>query len=244
MPRGGASAAAGAAALAVALAAAAPALAQSAAAPQAGGAGASPIQVPSPILTIDQDRLFADSAWGRRVLAEIERRSAALAAENRRIEAALVAEERALTDRRGKLPPEQFRQQAAAFDEKVQRLRNEQDGKTRAIAQMRDSERQAFFGHIEGVLSNVVRQRGAVAILDRRAVFLSADAIDVTDESIAGIDAALGDGAGLAADPSAPAAAPPAAPDTAEDPPAEQDVPALELPAAPDRGGAGAPSDR
>ena len=56
-------------------------------------------------------------------------------AENRRIEAELTAEERTLTEIRDDLSPVQFRARAAAFDEKVQRLRREQDEKARALGQ-------------------------------------------------------------------------------------------------------------
>ena len=54
----------------------------------------------SPVLTIDSERMFRESAFGRRVSAEIEARSIELAAENREIEAALEAEERELTEQR------------------------------------------------------------------------------------------------------------------------------------------------
>lgn len=152
------------------------------------------VEVPSPVLTIDQDRLFLESQWGRRVQEEIEARSAALAAENRQIEAALVAEERQLTERRRTLPPAQFRPLAEAFDLKVQRLRAEQDAKTRQLSRLREEARRQFYATVGEILGDLVRDRGAVAILDRRAIFLSADAIDVTDESIARIDGVIGDG--------------------------------------------------
>ena len=149
----------------------------------------------------------------------IENASAALAAENRQIEAALSAEERSLTERRAKLTPEQFRAEADAFDEKVVGIRNAQDAKSRSIGQQRDGERQKFFAAAFPFIGQVLRQRGAVAILDSRAVFLSADAIDVTDELIARLDDGLGAGP-AATDAPPPADAPqsggsPTAPDAA-----------------------------
>ena len=65
-----------------------------------------PGAVVSPILTVDQEDLFTQSAFGRRIRAELEEASRALAAENRRMEAELTAEERTLTDRRGSLSVE------------------------------------------------------------------------------------------------------------------------------------------
>ena len=192
-------------ALAIALAVAGPASAQ--------GAGPS-----SPILTIDQERLFAETRFGESARAEVERRSGELAAENRRIEAELMEEERALTALRATLDPAAFRQRADAFDQKVQRLRAEQDEKAREVTGLRDMQRAAFFGRIGPILAEVVETRGAVAILDRRAILVSVPGIDITDEAIRRIDAALGDEGEArppAASPVEPSAPPPqAAPST------------------------------
>ena len=60
---------------------------------------------------------------------------------------------------------------------------------------MLDAERQKFFKAAFPVLGEMLRKRGAVAILDARAIFVSAEAIDVTDDLIAELDAALKSGA-------------------------------------------------
>lgn len=151
-------------------------------------------RIQSPILTLDQDRLFAETLWGKRAEARIEAASAELAAENRRIEAELTAEEKALTERRATMPAEDFRAAADAFDAKVTEIRRAQDAKARAIGQMQDAERQRFYGAALPVMGEVLRSRGAVAVLDSRAIFLAADVIDVTGEMVARIDAALGAG--------------------------------------------------
>ena len=141
-------------------------------------------QQASPILTIDQDRLFAETRLGEEALAELERQAQDLAAENAEIEARLIAEEKDLTERRAELPADEFRALADAFDERVQRLRAEQDQKTRALTRNRDDARAAFFNEIAVILSEIVREQGALVVIDRRDVFLSADRIDITDEAI------------------------------------------------------------
>ena len=166
------------------------------------------ITVPSPILTIDQERLFAETQLGRRSSAEIAAAAAALAEENRRIEDDLRAEEISLTERRAMMSADEFSALADAFDEKVQTLRAEQDAKARALAEREAEARQSFFVEVGEILSDIVREEGAVAILDRRDVFLSADRIDITDEAIARINdaAEADDGATPAAqDPGTPA---------------------------------------
>ena len=58
---------------------------------------------PVPVLTLDFERLFDNTLWGKRIVADMARDSAALNAENTRIADDLIAEEKSLTDRRSKL---------------------------------------------------------------------------------------------------------------------------------------------
>jgi Skp family chaperone for outer membrane proteins len=166
-------------------------------------------QVQSPILILDVDRLLAETQFGRRLAADIQAQGEALAQENRRIEGELTAEERSLTERRPTMDPEAFREEADAFDVRVQRIRDERDAKQRALEAAVAAGRDQFLQAATPVFWQLMLDSGAVAILDRREVFLSANAIDVTDEAIQAIDAAIGPG------PSGPAPAP-----RTEEPPA------------------------
>jgi len=151
----------------------------------------------SAILTIVPDRLFAETKAGRAAEAKLEAASQTLMTENRRIEAELEGEERDLTARRDTVPTTDFRQMADAFDAKAERIRGEQDAKSRRITRMREEERQIFFKAAVPVLASLMQEEGAKAILDRSSVFLSFDLIDVTDRAIARVDAELGDGTAL-----------------------------------------------
>ena len=149
----------------------------------------------SSILTIQPDRLFSESAFGRRVAQEIEAEGAVLTAENRRIEADLRAEEQLLAERRQTMEPAAFRILADAFDEKVQETRRLQEQKLREIKIIGESGRRDFFLISLPILQQVMRETGAGAILEQSTVFLSADSADITDLAISRIDAVLGDGA-------------------------------------------------
>jgi len=149
----------------------------------------------APILTLNDEQLFDDSAWGARAEAETEAAAAELTAENRRIEARLLAEEKSLTDRRPGMDPAAFRAEADAFDERVTGIRRAQDLKARAVSRLREAERRAFFSAAVPILSEVMRKHGAVAILDARAIFLADSQIDVTAEVVALADQRLGPGA-------------------------------------------------
>jgi len=165
-------------------------------------------RVISPILTIDRDRLFSESAFGQRVSRELEAASSAMAAETRRIEAALEEEERSLTEQRATLEPEAFRELASAFDEKVQSLRRERETAEDNLRRQIETAQGDFFERIGPILGAIVRERGAVLIVDRRAILLTAADIDITDEAIARSDAVLGDGDGAVPAPVQPEADP------------------------------------
>ncbi|MBL3704134.1 OmpH family outer membrane protein [Sulfitobacter sp. BDSS02] len=149
------------------------------------------------ILTISSERLFNDSAFGKRIDREIETEGEALAEENNRIAAELTAEEHELTEKRADMDPETFRELADAFDEKVQKIRGEQDHKTRVLAEKNDKARAIFLNAVRPILAEVMRESGAGVILERSSVFLSANATDITDLAIERIDATIGDGSEL-----------------------------------------------
>ncbi|SLN33925.1 Outer membrane protein (OmpH-like) [Pseudoruegeria aquimaris] len=169
-------------------------------APVAGPAVAQSLGVPvgqppaSAILTIDQEALFASSLFGQRVQREAEEAARELSEENSVIQRALEAEELQLTRQRSQMDPEAFRALADAFDTKVQETRALQEQKSRDIARTVELERQQFLQRALPALSDIVRERNAVAILEIGSVFLSAESIDVTREAVARINADIGDG--------------------------------------------------
>ncbi|PIE08582.1 MAG: hypothetical protein CSA74_01565 [Rhodobacterales bacterium] len=160
-----------------------------------GAAAQEPARAVSPIVILDRDALFARTLYGQRINREIESASTAMATETREIEAALEEEERALTEQRATLTPEAFRARAAAFDQKVQALRSEREALEADFLAQIEAARNDFFARIGPVLGQLVRDRGAVVIIDRRAVLLAAADIDITTEAVGRIDATLGDGA-------------------------------------------------
>ncbi len=154
--------------------------------------GAQELGVPVlPILTIDVDRVFSSTITGQRISAAISTSVAELSAENRRIEGELAAEELALTETRKTMSAEEFKPLADAFDQKVQKIRAEQEAKERRLQKLQEAETQEFLATVAPVLSSLGNKYGAVVILDRRNVLLAADGVDITDEAIERIDQAL-----------------------------------------------------
>lgn len=150
--------------------------------------------VRSPILTIDSERLYRDSAFGQRVLSEIDAQTTQLTDDNRRLEAELEAEEQVLTEQRADLEPDAFRSLADAFDARVEVIRRDREAQSRSIAALLEENRDRFLSSAAPVLELIMRDAGAAVILEQRSVFVSANAIDITDLAIARMDAVLGDG--------------------------------------------------
>ena len=152
-------------------------------------------QIQSPILTIDSERLYRESAFGQKAESDIEALGQALAQENERIANELEAEELALTEQRPNLSKEEFRELADAFDQRVQLIRREQDAKARDLNKQFEQARRDFLNRAAPVLETMMREAGAAVILEQRSVFLSATAIDITDAALARVNASIGDGA-------------------------------------------------
>lgn len=151
------------------------------------------------IVVLDRDVLYTNSLFGQRIRREIEAASQALSLENRRIEAALVAEEQVLTDQRGQMDPAAFRAMADEFDTRVEEIRQAQDVKGRALAQQAEQASQLFFEFAGPVLTDLAQRTGALVVLDRRTVLAAADQVDITLRAIAEVDRVVGAGPGLEA---------------------------------------------
>ena len=179
--------------------------------PVAAFAQALPQGIPqTAVVVLDREALYANSRFGQRVAQDIEAASTQLAAENRRIERELEAEERDLTERRATLDTDEFRTLATEFDTRVSEIRETQDAKARAIAQQGERAQQLFFERANPVLAELARETGALVILDRRFVLASADQVDITALALQRINEALGDGTGLVGEDAAPSARTPA----------------------------------
>ena len=158
--------------------------------------------LPAPqVLTLDQDRLYTDSLYGKAMEARTLAASLALAAENRKIEADLAAEEADLTQKRSVTATAAFQVLADAFDAKVEKLRAEQTAKATGLKTRNDADRKVFFQAAVPVLADLMRQMGAYAILNHDAVVLAFNAIDMTDRAIIALDDKLGDGSAVQSGP-------------------------------------------
>lgn len=152
----------------------------------------------APVLTVDQDRLYNETAWGKRAEAELEAESDKIAIENERLVQQLSEEEAELTELREKLDPSEFRKRAEAFDARATEIRRERAQVLQRLTARAEADRQAFFDAAFPIIGEVMQRRDAVAVLDHRTVLLSLETIDITAELIAELDERIGEGPPLA----------------------------------------------
>jgi Skp family chaperone for outer membrane proteins len=150
-----------------------------------------PVATAGPILTLEKSRLYADSRFGRQTQAAIDAEAKTLAAENRNLEAALEAEETALSERRASLPAAEFQTLAQAFDAKVRDIRRARDARVRDLSMRQDQAQRVFLEKIGPVLEQIQSEMGAELIIDRASVIWSSPGIDITDLAIRRIDETL-----------------------------------------------------
>lgn len=147
-----------------------------------------------PILIVDSERLFVETLYGQRIAADLAAQAEELQAENNRIVESLTLEERSLTVRRPEMTPEEFRAEAEAFDTKVQEVRRVRDAKNVDLQVANAEARSRFEQRVQGIVANIMLDRGAAMVMEQRNVLLSVRAANITDDAIVRIDAELGDG--------------------------------------------------
>jgi len=141
-----------------------------------------------PILLLDQERLLRESQLGKAFLKASRDRERNLVERRRRIDRALEAEEKRLTDLRDTTPTDEFRLLADDFDQKVVRLRAEQEQASVALAQEIEENRKGFFQQAAPVIASIMSDFGASVVLEQRLVLVSANGLNITDRAIDRLD--------------------------------------------------------
>ncbi|MGX0978010.1 Skp family chaperone for outer membrane proteins [Roseovarius sp. MBR-51] len=150
--------------------------------------------IQSDVLVIDPERMLIESDFGQRLQVEIQTERDRLIAHNDRIAKELEAEEKSLTSLRATTPSNEFRALADAFDQKVEELRLESERMSRDLERRRDLVPVQFMRVVQPVLEDLLREAGAMVMIDARAVMLHAGAADVTDLAVVRINERIGRG--------------------------------------------------
>jgi Skp family chaperone for outer membrane proteins len=143
----------------------------------------------APFLLLNQERILTGSRTGQALLAEEEAARDALRAEAREIDRSFEEEERRLTELRAEIAPEEFRELADAFDDRVVEARREQDQRSNNLVIEFEQRRRQFYNEVGPILVALLSRYGARAIFDESSVLLADQSLNITDAVIAEIDA-------------------------------------------------------
>lgn len=146
---------------------------------------------PTQVYIVDTERLYTDSRFGRSLRGQIEDQITQLNIENERIVADLTAEEQDLARRRPDMDVAEFRAEAAAFDTKVQDIRQARDAKEAELQRAQSNARVTFYNQARPVVWQLMASRGGVAVIDSRSALVFLRNVDITDAAIEAIDKTL-----------------------------------------------------
>ena len=137
-----------------------------------------------PLIAFDRDRIFAESELGQILEARLEALRDDLVAENNTIFADLEAEEKELTALKATLSSEAFSVKADAFDAKVIAIRAEQKAKSEMVQQTHEASVRDFEQSLNAVLTEIAQEVRAVAVFERKQIYLMSGSIDISLEAI------------------------------------------------------------
>ncbi len=146
------------------------------------------------VVVVDFDEVFRTTLYGRRIIEEFQQANQALSKEFERIAEELVAEEKALSDLRGRTDPSAFKEMALAFDEKSTKLRQEQEDKRIELKLAGDTAQSDVLKQFGPIFVQVMQEHNASILLEKKQVVLVIASADITKEAIRRIDQELGDG--------------------------------------------------
>ena len=157
----------------------------------AGAAPAQPAQAPTatPVLVVDLDRVLRDSAPAveQRALEVAERR--ALREKLDGMKRALEQEEAELVVLRDTLPKAAFDKRVTDFDQRVRAARRTAQEDAAALQARIAAAQAALQQAAQPLMEAMMRERGAVLVIDRKTALAVAPAFDATDALIARLDA-------------------------------------------------------
>lgn len=142
------------------------------------------------ILILDQPSLLTRSKLGQAILSLEQSEQAAILEAGHQVTQQLENEEADLTQQRATLTPDEFRVLADAFNDKAEAARASQNAIDAAQLARVENRRRAFFQFIGPQLAEMMQRFGASAIFERRSVLLFDKNLDITQETIALLDAA------------------------------------------------------
>lgn len=147
----------------------------------------------SAILVVDRAKVLDSTDAARQLNATETALREALQVRLDRVKTELETEERAITDARADLSPENFARRGGAFDQRVRLERREAQERGERILKFLEDARAALLARLPEVLEELRIARGAVLIIDAAAAAAYDADLDVTADAVALFNDRVGD---------------------------------------------------
>ena len=146
----------------------------------------------SSLFTVDMNKLFRSSDFGKDIISANNKARQELQNENEELESRLLSEEKELSEQRNVLLADEFCLEALEFDKKVSIIRTEQGEKEVNLKNKSRKEESEFYKRIYPLLYELLLARGGLVLIDQRNIILWDSSVDITDDAIKLINQVLG----------------------------------------------------
>ena len=146
----------------------------------------------SGLFTVDMNKLFRSSDFGKKIISANNKARLELQNENEELESKLLSEEKELSEQRKILSLEDFQPKALEFDKKVSIIRRQQNEKEENLKNKARKQESEFYKRIYPLLYEILLDRGGLVLVDQRNVILWDTSVDITDDAIRLINQVLG----------------------------------------------------
>ena len=143
------------------------------------------------VAILDVQEIMRDSAAARGVLAEIQKREAALKAEVQQRENALLAADQELAQQRGTLSTDELTRKRGELAQQAAEVRKyAQDQQASIAALARDGEEQ-IRAALRTIVEKISKDKGIMLVLNKSQVVLYPNELDITAEAMRQLNATL-----------------------------------------------------
>ena len=133
---------------------------------------------------IDINKVLTESKAAKDATKQIEKIQVKSEEDSKKEDELIIKEREKLIEQQSVMAPEAFEVKVANFEKKVQSYQIERQEKLRRLDQMVQEARASILDEVKPIINDYASELGITVILEKNAVILSADDMDMTDQVI------------------------------------------------------------
>ena len=133
---------------------------------------------------IDINRVLTESKAAKDATKQIEKIQKKSEEDSKKEDELIIQEREKLIEQQSVMAPEAFEVKVADFEKKVQTYQIERQEKLRKLDQMVQEARASILDEVKPIINDYANELGITVILEKNAVIMSADDMDMTEQVI------------------------------------------------------------